>query len=212
MYLVFDIETTGLVKCERFNVYPDYKDLEKYDSARIVQIAWVILNAQYKTIEKKNYIIKRDDFSIDNVDFHGISNEMSDIQGTEFDIVMLDFLRALQKCQLIVAHNILFDYNVLASSLYRYRLYYVFCKFSSKKRFCTSFESMSILKLVMPYPCNYYKFPSLHDLYFYYFGKKIENAHNALVDTIVCAQCFVALIQDERYQYRHIYTTQAMFC
>lgn len=37
---------------------------EKYDSARIIQIAWVVLNDKYKLIEEKNYIIKRDNFNI----------------------------------------------------------------------------------------------------------------------------------------------------
>ena len=62
MYLIFDIETTGLVKCEKFNLYPHFSDNEKYDTSRIVQIAWVVLDINFKTIDKKSYIIKKDNF------------------------------------------------------------------------------------------------------------------------------------------------------
>jgi DNA polymerase III epsilon subunit-like protein len=199
MYLIFDLETTGLVQCEKFNVYPDFRDLLKYDNARIVQIAWIVINDAYEIIEKKNYIVKRDNFSIQNSSFHGITNEISDVEGADFDIVMADFSRSLSKCKVIVAHNILFDINVLTSSLFRYDLYNIFLLVCDKMRFCTAYESMDVIKLKMPYGANHFKFPSLQELYTFYFGKKIKNAHNAMADTLACMRCFIALVQDPRY-------------
>lgn len=199
MYLVFDIETTGLVKCEKFGVYPDVRNNEMYNTARIVQIAWVVIDENFKIIEEKCYIVKRDNFSIGNSEFHGVSNEISDIKGTRFDIVMLDFNDALNRCSTIVAHNILFDFNVLLNHLFRYDLHNIYQRFINKNKFCTSYESSNVLKIQMPYVCDHYKFPSLQELYKFYFKKNFKNSHNALVDTKACMKCFISLIQDHRY-------------
>lgn len=202
MYLIFDIETTGLLNTKKFNVYPDFRDNQQYDAARIVQIAWVVLDKNYKTIEQKSYIIKRDNFEINNSSFHGITNEISDIAGVFFHIVMFDFLEALRKSQMIISHNILFDYNVLRNHLYRFDLRIIHEELIRKVTFCTSIESTNVLKLPMVNGANHYKFPSLQELYTFYFNKKIINAHDALIDTIACAECFVSLIQDIRFQLR----------
>lgn len=200
MYLVFDIETTGLIKCKKFNVYPNFIDNEMYDTSRIVQIAWVVLDENYATIDKKSYIIRRDNFTITNSLFHGITDKISTVEGTAFAIVMLDFYQALLSCHYIIAHNILFDYNVMLNHLYRYDLEYIFGEFKSKQQFCTSFESTNILQLPMPYNSTHFKYPSLQELYTYYFKKKIPNAHTAAADVKACAECFVLIMQNN-YNY-----------
>ena len=179
MYLIFDIETTGLIKCKKFNLYPNFTDNEKYDLTRIVQIAWVVLDVNYNVIDKKNYIIKRDNFDICNSSFHGITNDISSIEGVKFEIAILDFYEALIKSTTIVAHNILFDYNVMLNHLYRYNVYNIYYEFIDKIQFCTSFESTNILKLPMLYDATYYKYPSLQELYTHYFKKKNTK----------CSQC-----------------------
>jgi DNA polymerase-3 subunit epsilon len=196
MYLIFDIETTGLIKCEKFNVYPHFADNEKYNPARIVQIAWVVLDQNFDTIDKKTYIVKRDNFNITNPAFHGITNKISNVEGTLFQIVMLDFYEALKRSSMIVAHNILFDYNVLLNHLYRYNMQCIFEEFFLKQKFCTSFESTNLLQLPMSFTTKYYKYPSLQELYSFYFKKKIVNAHEAEADVKACADCFVLLLQD----------------
>lgn len=199
MYLVFDIETTGLVACEKFNKFPDVTNMSKYDNSRIVQIAWVVLNNSFQIIEKKTHIVKRDNFSIKNFKFHGITDEISDISGIRFEIVMLDFLEALKKTTMLIAHNILFDYSVLSNHLIRYNLSHIYNQFTQKTQFCTSYESTHVLKLPMLYKCSFYKYPSLQELYFFYFKKKITNAHDALADTLACAECFTKLVTDTAY-------------
>ena len=196
MFLVFDIETTGLIKCKKFNVYPDFKDNKEYDNARIVQIAWVLLDKKYNTIDKKNYIIRRDGFDIPNTSFHGITNVISDIKGTKFEIVMMDFADALARADMIIAHNILFDYNVLVNHMYRYDLQYVHSLFIKKQKFCTSQKSAELLKLRMPFYASYFKYPSLQELYSYYFKQKIVGAHNAEIDASATTKCFVLLYQE----------------
>jgi|SRR6476661_222408 len=199
MYLVFDIETTGLVKCKKFGVYPDFRDNIKYDTARIVQIAWLVLDEQFNTIEERNYIVKRDQFIITNSNFHGITNHISDIKGVPFYIIMADFMLAVQKSKMIIAHNIQFDFNVMLNHLYRYNNYPLFSLLIKKQRFCTSFESANLLKIKMHYETDFYKLPSLQELYTYYFNEEIKDPHNALSDTIACAECFKRLIYDISY-------------
>jgi DNA polymerase III epsilon subunit-like protein len=196
MFLIFDIETTGLIKCKKFNAYPNFKNNNEYDNARIVQIAWILLDKKYNTIDKKSYIVKRDGFNIPNPSFHGINNAISDIKGTKFEIIMMDFAEALNRTEMIIAHNILFDYNVLVNHMYRYDLQYLHSVFITKERFCTSQKSASLLKLSMPYYSRYFKYPSLQELYSYYFKKKIIGAHNAEVDVDATTKCFVLLYQD----------------
>jgi DNA polymerase III epsilon subunit-like protein len=202
MYLIFDLETTGLVKLNKgFNNYPIFSDNESYDSARIVQIAWIVLDFDFDLIEQKSYIIKRDNFEISNSSFHNITNERSDIEGVDFEIVMMDFAKALNKCTTIVAHNILFDYNVLLNHLYRYDASELQSKVTSRIRFCTSAESADVVKISMPYKCKFYKFPSLQELYEFYFKEKFDGAHDALEDTRACARCFIILFGSREINY-----------
>lgn len=196
MYLIFDIETTGLIKCEKFNVYPDFSDNASYDHARMVQISWVVLDKKFRIILNKTYTIKRDNFNITNDIFHGITNHKSDVYGVNFNIVMLDFYESLKRTKMLVAHNILFDYNVMLNHLHRYALTNIFMEFSNKQLFCTSYESTNLLKLPMLFPCNYYKYPSLQELYTFYFDKKIKNAHDAKADVKACMDCFIHLMRD----------------
>ena len=193
MYLVFDLETTGLVPCLGFNIYPPFSDNKSYDNARIIQMAWVVLDKNYKIIEEKNYIIKRDGFNIHKNKFHRITNEISDSKGVKFEIVVLDFMEALKKTELIIAHNVISDTNILLNHLYRYKQVQIFRKFISIPKFCTSIESAGILKIPLPYREGIYKYPSLQELYTFYFKRQIHNAHDAMSDTKACAECFIEI-------------------
>ena len=64
MAMFLDTETSGLPNCNnlRWGVYPDYKDLDKYANARVVQFSMLITDKQYKFEDVKDYIIKREEF------------------------------------------------------------------------------------------------------------------------------------------------------
>jgi hypothetical protein len=109
MALIIDTETSGLPDTRnlRWGVYPDYRDLEKYDGARIVQFSILITDTKFKYEDVKDYIIKREGFEIMNENFHGISNEISDTVGVDFNTVAVDiFYELLKKTTHIVAHNL----------------------------------------------------------------------------------------------------------
>ena len=127
MALFLDTETTGLPDTHnlRWGVYPDYKKLNKYSNARIVQFSMLITDNKYKFIDVKDYIIKREGFEITNEEFHGITNDISDDLGVTFNTVAIEiFYENLQKVSHIIAHNVAFDVGVIKSELYRRRHYY----------------------------------------------------------------------------------------
>ena len=183
MAMFLDTETTGLPNCNnlRWVVYPNYKDLDKYANARIVQFSMLITDKQYKFEDVKDYIIKREEFEITNEKFHGITNEISDTNGVAFDIVAIDiFYELLKKVTHIIAHNIGFDVGVIKSELHRRDLQYIIDELDKKTLLCTMKHMKPILKIINQY--GNYKNPSLNEIYKYNFKKDVENAHNSLYD------------------------------
>lgn len=197
MYLIYDLETTGLPLTESFNKFYPFIDNSKYDSSRIVQIAWKIVgkSPQFKAMQFRNYVIKRDGFNIRNSEFHGITNERSDSEGVNFAEVMKIFRKDLMECTTIVAHNLSFDYNVLLNHLHRYELNDMITELQDKDQFCTMINSVDVLKI--PMRSNRYikyKSPSLAELHMHYFNKSVDNAHDAYYDVEACANCMCKLL------------------
>jgi len=183
MALIIDTETSGLPDTRnlRWGVYPDYKDLEKYDGARIVQFSILITDTKFKYEDVKDYIIKREGFEITNENFHGISNEISDTVGVDFNTVAVDiFYELLKKTTHIVAHNVGFDVGVIKSELHRRNLQYIIDELDKKTLLCTMKHMKPILKIINQY--GNYKNPSLNEIYKYNFKTDVENAHNSLYD------------------------------
>ena len=185
MALFLDTETTGLPDTHnlRWGVYPDYKKLNKYSNARIVQFSMLITDNKYKFIDVKDYIIKREEFDITNEKFHGITNEISDNLGISFDVVAVEiFYENLKKVSHIIAHNLAFDVGVIKSELYRRNLQYIIDEIDKKTLLCTMKHMKPILKIINQY--GNYKNPSLNEIYKFNFNKDIENAHNSLYDVL----------------------------
>jgi DNA polymerase-3 subunit epsilon len=183
MAMFLDTETTGLPNCNnlRWGVYPNYKDLDKYANARIVQFSMLITDNQYKFKDVKDYIIKREEFEITNEKFHGITNEISDTVGINFNIVAIEiFYEQLKKVSHIIAHNVGFDVGVIKSELHRRNLQYIIDELDKKTLLCTMKHMKPILKIINQY--GNYKNPSLNEIYKYNFKKDVENAHNSLYD------------------------------
>ena len=101
--------------------------------------------------------------------------------GISFKKAVDKLIGAINQCNTIISHNILFDINVLRSELYRYSYEEVIGIINKKKHFCTMQNTIRVLKI----PTNYgYKFPNLSELYRYCFEKELPNPHNSLWDTI----------------------------
>jgi DNA polymerase-3 subunit alpha len=202
MYLIFDLETTGLPEKKEpgkfASEYCDYRDNSKYDSARIVQIAWQLVDAKGAELSRHNYIICRKSpdltkFDICNARFHGITNEIADKNGIQFVDAIRVFAKDLSKCDMIIAHNIQFDYNVLMNHLHRFGIFDILKQFEKKKQYCTMMQSVNVVKLPLSWTGRFYKTPSLAELYIFYFNEMFGGAHDAQHDVEACKKCFLKL-------------------
>ena len=130
--LVLDIETTGLPQTKGFGNYYNPKEINKYNSSRIVSIA--LLNDNME----KYSIIKPNDFTIKNSHFHGITQENAVKNGISLkDFFNPSILQEIENSDIILGHNIDFDINVLLSELYRNELYGIYYLLEKKNRKCS---------------------------------------------------------------------------
>ena len=205
---VFDTETTGLPeRCPNgWGSHWSYFMNEKYDSSRIISIAWsAIHNFNQDNQDQidnsiknvQHYLRYPEGFTeINNSHIHGIKyedtinngfilNDLLEKKGLCVDILKADY---------IVAHNIGFDYHVLMNELYRLGtehakacMLHLSTLYSKKKCICTGELSTEICKLKFNKVSNYkgnkksksFKMPKLSELYVYYYGKEFENQHSA---------------------------------
>ena len=194
MALILDTETNGLPNSPCYGMYPLYTNLKHYRNARIVQISFILTDSEFRKLEESDTIIKSDGFSIDNTEFHGITNEISQTKGTPFTEWANMFNNSLDYVDYIIAHNIDFDINVLKSELYRYNLLDIIDKLEQKRIICTMKGTKSIVKATFKRPniktgALDIKDPSLKELYFFATGKEIQNQHNSLHDIINLLEC-----------------------
>ena len=159
MFVILDTETTGLPT--NYN----YKDIKAYDNARLVQLSFIVTDFidYYTTYD---YIIKRNNFSINNSHIHNITNTISDEKGIDISIA-LNKLIQVSKDNIVYSHNIKFDISIIKSELYRLNIEY------NPKTVC------SMLK----YSKN--KYLKLTELYYQTFNEKITQDHNAMNDCII---------------------------
>jgi len=190
MALVFDTETSGLPIKDGNKYYP-YYDLSKYNSSRIVSIAFSTDN------EDIHFIIKSD-FQIQNSHIHGITNHIADKEGVPFEQVINYLYTIIDSVDTIIGHNIDFDLNILLSELHRYcphngsQAQELIYKLMQKKSYCTMKESIMVCKIVNNY--GKYKYPKLTELYSFLFNETFD-AHNALNDTRATKRCYFQLLR-----------------
>ena len=175
--LIIDVETSGLPSKRNCN----YKDLDQYASARIVQLSMMLCNESYEEIMLKDFIVRADGFSIDNSHIHGITNEISMSDGVVFTEVAEKLKDILSEVSCIIAHNADFDINVIKSELYRNGLSSIIADIENKTVICTMKKTMDMVNAQGRYGV---KFPSLAELYLYVLKEPITNLHNSKYDVI----------------------------
>ncbi len=181
--LIFDTETAGLPS--RWNANSD--DISAWP--RIVELAWVVLNEGYQATESKSFIIKPENFVIpkEASDIHGITNEKALKEGEDLRIVLKEFERDLEEVDLLIAHNVDFDFPVLNCEFIRSSFK---TKFSYISTLCTMKSTTKLCNIQGKYGP---KWPKLEELYNYLFNKNFQGAHRAINDVKACAECFIQL-------------------
>ena len=182
-FLFFDTETTGLPK----NIDASYKDLNNWP--RLVQIAWILADENGEIKNQKDYIIKPEGFSIpkESTKVHGISNEDATLNGTLISKILSEFAYFLECTDYIVAHNIKFDFNIVASELIRNN---ISSSLIQKQQICTMKSTVNYCKIPGD---KGYKYPKLVDLYKTIFHSEFNKAHDSFVDVGVLFKCFYEL-------------------
>jgi DNA polymerase III epsilon subunit-like protein len=186
MNFIFDIETSGL---PRRNA--TYKELDGYDTARIVSISWVLTQGDRIT-EQSYFIIRPDNFEIgeDSIAIHGISQEKATEEGSCIKQMFAELKDSLQYVHSVISYNIDFDLNVLKSELYRYKKKSIIRLLDTKHAICCMKKARDYLKMS--------RYPKLAETYQHIFEQPLTNAHNAMADTINCFKCYVKMFPQSK--------------
>jgi DNA polymerase III epsilon subunit-like protein len=193
---IFDTETTGLPtggKAPWFKTeYWPY----------IVQISWLVYDTEQGcVVDDKDRIIKIDpniEITPKSIEKHGITMERSQASEYLMKDVLIEFGNAIKRCDILVAHNIVFDDNVIKCEYHRNNIMNFMDKFRGEK-YCTMRKSEKICKIQKVWPNGNvtYKWPTLDELHYFYFRNNPTNLHNSLVDIFVCFRCFYKLKFDK---------------
>jgi len=173
MYLFFDTETTGLSSADR-----------------IVQIAWILEDADGVVLSERTAIIQPTyDFSIPyrSTLVHGITTEQAFDEGEDVSLVLDEFCEDFEQAQFIVGHNVEFDKRFLVKE---FDLIGRSLDFHQKQTVCTMKSSKDWCEIPKTNGHPGFKPPKLTELYEILFGDVFDGAHDALQDTRACQQCF----------------------
>jgi DNA polymerase III subunit epsilon len=183
MYLIFDCETTGLPR----NWKAAISDLGNWP--RVIQIAWSFFNKDDEQIESGAHLIRPEGFAIpsDVQRIHGITTERALAEGKNLSAVLKEFSSAVERSEMLIAHNIRFDESVISAEFLRMKLQ---PPFGNKKRICTMTQTTDLCRIQGPYG---YKWPTLAQLHLELFKSGFEEAHDAGADVAACARCFFEL-------------------
>lgn len=187
-YLFFDTETTGLPP----------RDLEdsSYDQIdvwpRLVQIGWIVTDANGNIIKRRGEIIRPEGFIIPKgaSDVHGITTEKAMQIGVPIGKVLREIYDDMLNVKLLVAHNFNFDSKILGAEFYRKNIDTNII--DDKEHICTMLSTTNYCEL-LPIRFGEYKWPKLEELHHKLFGCTFSDAHDALADVEATKKCFFKL-------------------
>jgi DNA polymerase III epsilon subunit-like protein len=183
MYLFFDTETTGLPKDWKAPV----TNLSNWP--RMVQLAFLLHDADGNLLSDGDYIIKPEGFTIpaEASQIHGISTERAIQEGLPLNDVLLTFREVMKQSTCLVAHNLSFDERIVGAELLRCGMRN---DLMTMRRICTMHSATNYCAIKNPNGYSGYKWPKLSELHRKLFGYDFEEAHNAAVDIEATARCF----------------------
>lgn len=189
--LFFDTETTGLIP----------KDLDPEKFPHIIQLSFIEYDLSSNTILKtyNQYINVSETVVISDeiTTITGITREKCNT-GVPIEEALIEFYNSYWNADAIVAHNISFDKQMIINEYKRHSQKFEFLfplyilRLETQIEFCTM--RMGLLHtnywIINKNGKSFKKNPKLNELYETLFETKLENAHDALVDTTACMDCF----------------------
>jgi len=183
MYLFFDTETTGIPR----NYKAPASDFKNWP--RLVQIAWLVTDAQGSEIASAEHIVKPVGYTIPPAaaKIHGITTDIALQKGLDIRAILDPLVQDIDKASALIAHNMQFDEKILGAELLRagYKNHV-----EAKPRKCTMQSSKDYCRIPGPYGN---KWPTLQELYVKLFHEDFTGAHRALADVRACAKCYFEL-------------------
>lgn len=182
--VIFDTETNGFPKDWNASLY----DTENW--SRVVSIAWNKISPSGQLLLSKYYLIKPDDYSIEEeaTSIHGISTEIAKAKGVNIKYAIEDFNSDISDCRYLVAHNIEFDYPIVFAEYCRLNMSTT--TLGALKQICTMKTSTDFCKIPS---AKGYKYPKLNELHQKLFSTSIQVTHNAQADAEATMKCLKEL-------------------
>ncbi len=177
--MVLDTETTG------FPTGRDPKDWEKFNSARLIELGYIVYDATGKKIKEYDSLVKPDNWTITNSFVHGITQADAIANGKPITNVLAELSADLNQVSAFVCHNINFDMDIILAEAHRGKNTTLVNQIDSKRKICTMELGKKFIKTT--------KRPKLVELYQYLFKKEFKQEHRALSDCIACADCFYSI-------------------
>ncbi len=183
---IFEIKYNLLSEEKR--IYSMVLDTETSDfNGDILQISWIIIrNSDFKIVSESNYFIKNRLPSKEAFEVHKISIDKLRKIGSDFTVVITNFIRDIEKCTSIIGHNIGYDLRCLLKNMRKYDISIV----NSKNTVFNIFEYYDII-CTKKLSGN----KSLDKLYWDLYKKNIEDAHDSYFDVINTYKCYIKIIE-----------------
>jgi len=182
---VFDTETTGL---------PPNTSITKSELwPRMVQFACMIYDQDGVLVRTWSTYIKPDGFVIPEevIKIHHITNEIANT-GITINEWSREFSLLLANVHTLVAHNMIFDNNIIQSELYRANQLELLQQVKRIRKECSMMIGKKYImeqkiesRLALPMLCRLFSIPIPSE----------DKLHNALVDTELCAALYFELIK-----------------
>lgn len=193
--IVFDTETTGLPKNKWRSAlqgpanWPD-----------LVSICWLVYDDDWDLVRKEYHVVRPQGWTIpaEASAVHGITQADAEASGEPLAAVLGRFAEDLKTAGRLVAHNMLFDKNVVQGA-YKWRLGVEPAEFWPAAEFCTMEASRNLLCLPWKSPQTpgkptSFKPPRLSELWTYAFsGTPQPEAHNSEGDALATAAIYMKL-------------------
>ena len=182
MSFVFDVETTGFPLTPDYDKYYHWKETDKYEGSRILQISYTVVDQSGTAGLIHNFIVRPRGFAVRATHIHGITEARAAAEGKAIQSLYSGILSALKHCRYIIAHNAKFDVNVLLSEMHRDGQKEAIRQVLQKRIICTMHLTRQLVSAQDAGGCL--KSPKLSELYTKLFNCAMEGAHDARHDVV----------------------------
>lgn len=194
MYLIaYDTETTGIFRPNLELTHPDQPHL-------VAVSALQVCPKTYRVNQSISLIVKPAGWDIpeEAANVHGISTAKARDEGQDEKFVLTQLLHLwADPDRLRIAHNAVFDKNIIATAIARYYGAGELLKtWLAGQDYCTMNESKTIVNAQTKPNANgktRLKNPRLDETYHFFFSEPIDNQHSANADAVAVLNIYRAL-------------------